>query len=373
MSAIGFAVTKLTSQFGLLSRKASIRLATQTGKKLVDKTNQVGRALNKTEIEEVFTETLPRRCRPKLYTTADELFAESEKLSRNKEDLTECLISADALNIPSPMGRPKMFVPVDKLSKENICGDIAHELEHGLENNGFLLKDFFKTLILSPRILYKFIMNKGQIADYAKTLEKFSHDLESRIIYDISLGRTGKDSLRQTVRSFLDPKNLETAEDSYIAALFLFDKEIRAYKAGSAIEQYIKSGTNLQQKERFETYQKVQNILKEELKLFKNNKKSGILAKPLKYEYDKDFSRLLPDEEDRKFIMSLVQKPQDLEWIYYRLTLNGTNVGALRKFLGENGLTIRKDVNIGILGVDADVLKRDNIMQILKDMRILIE
>ena len=373
MSAIGFAITKLTSQFGLLSRKASIRLATQTGKKLVDKTNQVGRALNKTEIEEVFTGTLPRRCRPKLYTTADELFAESEKLSRNKEDIAECLISADALNIPSPMGRPKMFVPVDKLSKENICGDIAHELEHGLEYNGFLLKSNLKVLFLFPRFLYSFIKSKGQIIENAKKMEKFAHDLESGIINDIGLGRTGKDSLRQTVRNFLDPKNMETTEDSYIAALFLFDKEIRAYKAGSAIEQYIKSGTNLQQKERFEAYQKVQNILKEELKSFKNNKKSRILAKPLKYEYDKDFSRLLPDEEDRKFIMSLVQKPQDKERIYYMLTFNETNVGALRKFLSEKGLTIRKDVNIGILGVNAEVLKRDNIMSILKDMRILIE
>ena len=36
-SAFGIAVTNLTSRFGIVSRKAAMRIATETGYKLVDK------------------------------------------------------------------------------------------------------------------------------------------------------------------------------------------------------------------------------------------------------------------------------------------------------------------------------------------------
>lgn len=62
--AFGIAVTNLTSRFGIVSRKAAMRIATETGYKLVDKSREVGRLLNKEEVEQVF-KTLPKRLRPK--------------------------------------------------------------------------------------------------------------------------------------------------------------------------------------------------------------------------------------------------------------------------------------------------------------------
>ena len=63
-SAFGLAITNLTSKFGVLSRKACIRLATETGEKVLAKKGELGRNLNKEELEQVFSEILPKACRP---------------------------------------------------------------------------------------------------------------------------------------------------------------------------------------------------------------------------------------------------------------------------------------------------------------------
>ena len=137
MSAIGFAITKLTSQFGLLSRKASIRLATETGKKLVDKTNQVGRALNKSEIEDVFVETLPKRCRPKILTEKAEVKEQFRKLGMSDEMAEIQMENAAAGAIPNGMGKRSIYLPLQEMEAE-IPSLSAHELEHALESNNTL-------------------------------------------------------------------------------------------------------------------------------------------------------------------------------------------------------------------------------------------
>ena len=73
VKALGMALTKLTSRFGVLSKKACVRLATETGYKLVDTTKQIGRPLNIKEIESVFAETLPKKCRPQIITKTEDV------------------------------------------------------------------------------------------------------------------------------------------------------------------------------------------------------------------------------------------------------------------------------------------------------------
>ena len=71
-SALGIALTNLTSKAGILSRKACMRYAEETGKKLVDKSRELGRNLNQTEVEQVFAEHLPKRCIPKILSTQEQ-------------------------------------------------------------------------------------------------------------------------------------------------------------------------------------------------------------------------------------------------------------------------------------------------------------
>ena len=60
-SMLGIAITNLTSKFGVLSRKVSVRLATETGEKALERSRQLGRKLNKEEVEQVFANCKNRR------------------------------------------------------------------------------------------------------------------------------------------------------------------------------------------------------------------------------------------------------------------------------------------------------------------------
>lgn len=372
MSTIGIAITKLTSQFGVLSRKASVRIATETGKKLVDKTNQVGRALNKSEIEEVFVETLPKRCRPKIYITEEELVEGTKKSLLNRNDISEAVNDAEAFYVPSSIGKGKIFLPVNNLSKESICGDIAHELEHALEYKGNALKEIWKLPFMLFEIIKMKIKGKNPFS-YAKEMGKMAHNLENSVINAVHMGTHSEDELCKIIRGAINPNSPKTTQADYAAGILLFDKEIRAYKAGNAIEKYMKKGTSLEQQNRLDAYEKVKKILENDLKIFKKNKKSGKFEYPLKYEYDKDFTRLIPDEENRKFVMSLAENPKEKDKLYDMISYFETDIGTLREFLNKNGLAIGKNVKINILSIDADVLKRPNIMSILKERKMLIE
>lgn len=380
MSAIGFAITKLTSQFGLLSRKASIRLATQTGKKLVDKTNQVGRALNKTEIEEVFTETLPKRCRPKLYTTKEELVNGTLLTDKAADDILE---GTGGLHIPNFKGREKVFINIKNKSKEDICDIVSHELEHSLEYKSSAINEHFKALVRLPLMSFKFlktiVMNSknikksdlNNIKDTLKNKVFQGTEIEDKLYLQFGKKITDLDeeTLRSIIRDKINPSYITTTELDYTSALLRFDCEVPAYKVGDSIREYM----GLAPENRHKVYKKIQKLLIEELNIFKENRKRGALVAPKKKEYYEDFSRLVPNEEDRKFIMNIAQKPQDKKKIYDALSYFETDVGALRKFLDKNGLTIGKDVKLSILQLDADVLKRDNIMAILKERKMLIE
>ena len=112
---IGVAITELTSRVGLLSRKASMRLAKETGIKLVDKTREVGRALNKGEIEEVFAQNLPKRCKPTLVTTPEEGVPFMVNTGYTREEALKQLgqPGLGAANIPNGTAKRPIYVPMD--------------------------------------------------------------------------------------------------------------------------------------------------------------------------------------------------------------------------------------------------------------------
>ena len=88
---LGLAITNLTSKVGILSRKASIRLATETGEKVLQRKGELGRNLNSEEIEQVFAEVLPKRCRPKIITTEEEVRECLKREGLNDKQINEQL------------------------------------------------------------------------------------------------------------------------------------------------------------------------------------------------------------------------------------------------------------------------------------------
>ena len=160
-SSFGIAITNLTSKFGLLSRKACIRLATETGEKVLARKGELGRNPNKEEIEQIFAEILPKACRPKVITEDSEVMECLKRTGFNEQQITEQLKACDeavmaAAIVGNGTGRMKLWMPFGRLEKfEGPLRDyidttqpafIAHEMEHALEKN-CRIKDIFKRKI----------------------------------------------------------------------------------------------------------------------------------------------------------------------------------------------------------------------------------
>ena len=299
MSAISFAITKITSKFGLLSRKASMRLATETGKKLVDKTNQVGRGLNKSEIENVFEETLPKRCRPKILTEKEEVKEYFRKLGMTDEMAEIQLENAAAGAVPNGMGKRPIYLPLQEMDEGTIFSLTAHELEHALESNNSL-KGKLGRRVLGLLILPKLLFDKN-FATKMTSLRQKACDLETVLqtttfqdaekLFASAPTKEGlanalstdvkglPDKIRQAIREVISPTNSATSKSDYAISKQILDIEIPAYKVGGEVERYameISNETSPSQAISM-VYEEARNILKEEQKLFLKNKKAGKL------------------------------------------------------------------------------------------------
>ena len=283
MSAIGFAITKITSRFGLLSRKASERLAAETGIKLCNKTNQLGRSINKTEIEEVVASTIPKRCRPKIMTkTADlEAMFKNQDMPLASEVAKYYADNAKAMCFPNGKGKMDIFIQLESFSKNNIPSSLAHEMEHALEF-GSTLKDKFMRKVFIP--LYTKVIEKKYhyIPDAQKLAEK-QVDLESAIHYIAeqpleSLNKKDyKELLREVIRTVVDPSSSQTSVLHYDWLRLKLGQEIPAYRAGGVVERYASSLEKEipEQRTLALLYNDVRDILKEEKRIYLKNKKNG--------------------------------------------------------------------------------------------------
>ena len=149
-SRLGIAITNLTSKFGILSRKASIRLATETGEKVLERKMLLGRNLNKQELEQVFTEVIPKKCRPKIITTDEEVMECFKRTGFSEEHIKAQIQACEnaymaAANVINGTGRYRLWIPYERMNKQtgiikeyfdNIFpATVAHEVEHSLEKN----------------------------------------------------------------------------------------------------------------------------------------------------------------------------------------------------------------------------------------------
>ncbi len=163
VTALGRLATSVAAKFGLCTRKAAIRLASETGCKLVDESARLGRNLNNQEIEAVFKQTLPKKLRPKILGSKEETVKQMAKRGLSDESAQEFMSHDEIFGVALTHGAKKAPLFVDMSNVEKIVGkndfvfgnsSIAHELEHAIEYNN-RLKKIVSRKIIGP-IMMKF-------------------------------------------------------------------------------------------------------------------------------------------------------------------------------------------------------------------------
>ena len=295
MSSYGILITKLTSRFGIVSRKAAVRLATETGKRIVDTQNTLGRALNSTDIQDVFKQVLPKRCRPKLITNLEDAKPYFKKLKMPDEMIEAQLKDAAAAAIPNGCGKRPIWVPLADLDNNTqIASFTAHELEHALEINNRAINKLKRRLGV-PFLLLKVLTNKNFLKEVqvlaTKTSDlqinlqkKFLPQMFEKTISGYNATMKGqpeyKEALRNAIEEVIDSGSKTTSKKAYNLSKSVLDIEAPAYKAGGEVERYayeIGKDEFAPQSAVSTVYEDAKRVLREAKMSFLRNKKTGKL------------------------------------------------------------------------------------------------
>ena len=342
VTQLGIAITNLTSKVGILSRKACKRLSIETGKKLVDRSREVGRLLNKEEVESVFTQTLPKKCRPKIITTKNEV---ADILRR--QGLSEIQIF-EQINIPglgaaTIMNERKkcpIWIPFENIeSSENIQpfanSLIAHELEHALEKNHRVF-DIFRRKISGVKKFFgemfdkKFMQKTHEREMGIHMYEQSVHnaisgtlDPKTRLLaceptaeamdkYLKSKGKKGLfEYLREIMRNnYAGATNGGTEPNKRLKLMkYWMDVEHPAYEVMGEIDRYnfnLKDGEYLGHTAVAKSYDAAYKVAKQERKTYWKNKLLGKLKKPNVYVDDKDIFKYAKTAEEKTLLLNLL-------------------------------------------------------------------
>ena len=295
MSAIGFAITKLTSRFGLISQKAAKRLATETGKKMVDRENAL-RGLKKDDIERVFAQTLPKKCRPKVEEDLQEIIniiANNMGEKRAIRAATELKSNSAAAYIHCIGEKGPIWLPLSRIAQtSNLCVSsiTAHELLHALEGNNTLKGIFERNILTLFRLLKDVYRSVKQIkSNPVKELEESIRSTTNTIVLrelmptafaKKILNGECEDSIRKGIRAIINPKSSITKNSDYTHGKQKLKKEFNACSVGGATERYAQKTVPEEytlQEALALLYKEAIRILNEEQKLFLKNKSNGKL------------------------------------------------------------------------------------------------
>lgn len=337
MKNLGIAVTKLTSRFGILSRKASMRLATETGKRLFDKSQELGRKLEQADIEKVFEEVLPKKCRPKILTNPSEGIPYWQELGLSEQQAKMYMMNCGAQAVPNIKGKRLLYIPIDKYDNSTISSVTAHELEHTLEldhrfkkiikgfKNKFLIK--FKQKFL-PKSLEKdrevnIIITKIQNNLQRKYNVAFGQktddygvqitEIASRQGYKSKAGLLSQ--IRSLIRnSVVNPKIKDKdTRKKYEAIEYILDCEKPAYRVQGEVEKYAGKSKN-KASAVANIYDAAEQVIKQERKIFLKNKLLGRLKTPQKVVPE---GRVLTKEEAKEaYELGIFTKEQYETHIY---------------------------------------------------------
>jgi hypothetical protein len=295
MSTYGVLITKLTSRFGIVSRKAAVRLATETGKRIVDTQKTLGRTLNGDEIRNVFKQTLPKRCRPKLITNLEDAKPYFKKLKMSDEMIEAQLKDAAAAAIPNGCGKRPIWVPLANLDDNTqIASFTAHELEHALEINNRAINKLKRRLEF-PFLLFKLLTNKNFLKEVqslatktfdpqANLQKKFLPQMFEETISGYNATMKGKPeyikALRNAIEEVIDSGSKTTSKKAYNLSKSVLYIEAPAYKAGGEVERYahkISKDEFAPQSAVSTVYEDAIGVLREAKMTFLKNKKAGKL------------------------------------------------------------------------------------------------
>ena len=355
-SSFGLAITNLTSKFGILSRKACIRLAIETGEKAIAKKNELGRNLNKEEVEQLIAEVLPKRCRPKVITEDSEVYECLKKSGFKEEQIAKQLKSGEdmamtAANVGNGTGKMAYWIPFERHAQiknpilkqyieTNFNALIAHEMEHSLEKNCRII-DIIRRKTSKIRIaLYKLFdknymekVNQRQIG-----VHKFEENIQNTLSATVELDRTTgaikfkckptvedisefftktegvslEDKLRGLIRfNYASAENKGSETNKRLKLLkYWMDMEHPAYEVSGQIERKIaglKEGDYALDEIIAKGYKAAIDVAKQERKTYWKNKLLGRLKKPNIYLSDKDILRHAENKEEKQILTDLIK------------------------------------------------------------------
>ena len=248
MVSVGRLITAVVTKFGFCSQKAAVRIATETGMKMIDESRRLGRNLNTSEVESIFKANVPRGIRPKILTSQEETAKQMIERGMSEEKAREFIANENVLGCALTMGRKKapIFVKTDAPILEQIeqvGGDsaafsvstITHELEHALEYNGRLSKTLQRRFIYPIKLAFK----KDKKA-YIDGLN--AENLKFQIAMQEHLPSVPEQEFEATARGMIEnlSKGSRKLLKLYKNSLKL---EIPAYTAGSNVEKYVGEGS----------------------------------------------------------------------------------------------------------------------------------
>ena len=400
---IGRMITSVTSRFGVISRKASMRLATETGKKLVDRSQQLGRSLKAEEIQEVFAETLPKRCRPQILGTKQEVISLMERNGASKEAATEFANSpyVGAACLSNGVKKSPIYIPQSlEQAQQGLSNSlIAHELEHALERNnrikGIFGRKFFMPLfkkkLQSPKTqeLIEFVQN-GSIK-YQVPEMQLKNNLAIRrtdkievinqpatragVIENSGLSEQRYTSrLRSLLRRYVNGKH-EQSENLRIMNSFknVLDAEIPAYSVQGEVLKYAQNISNSQMVSPTGVsimYKDAKKLINQERLLYLKNKLLGRLkSTPAVYQSEKDIYKLVSNPEDKKLLEQMLKQmrlPQKQE-LFEIMKKDKTSINRISKFINETSISRTSpylDELYVISAIKPEVLENPNFIKI---------
>lgn len=356
-SSFGIAITNLTSKVGILSRKACIRLATETGEKTLAKKLELGRNPNKEEIEQIFAGILPKACRPKVITQDSEVYECLRKSGFTDEQIAKQIKSGEdiamaAANVGNGTGKMTYWIPYERHTQikdpfvkqyidTNFPALIAHEMEHSLEKN-CRIKDILRRKSSKFRIAFFKLFDKNYLEKVNQRqigIHEFEGEMQKALgsttaEFDRTTGNirfkckpTVEDisklfkeeqgiSLEKKLRMFIRD-NYATSQNQgsetnkrYKLLKFWMDMERPAYEVGGQIERKI-AGLKEDQYALDEMvakgYEAAIDIAKQERRTYWKNKLLGRLKKPSIYLSDKDILKHAANKEEKQILTNIIK------------------------------------------------------------------
>lgn len=362
--SFGFFIRGLT---GLASKKQCIKMATNTGKKLVDLMQTTGRNLTKSDIETVFSQTLPKGFAPKVLTERAEMIPYLIKQGMSKELATAYANHPNigAATIMNGSNKSVLYLPLLKegqIAQNREIPLYAHELEHSLEINHRFGQILFRKLSAPIlKIIKKF---KPKAIDIFGNIGMKFHDFESKIqmanntsmsyaprflncnAYKEDILRlNGMDentyirNFKEIIKQFADSSS-NCSQNRKIYKLYRkkLKLEVSAYKTEGEVQRYVSqlkedqtaaaTGTSI-------IYEDTIRLLRKEKRNYLKNLFSGRLTKPTVYQTDKDLLNLMDEAADKEMLRNFVtgMNYQEKEAVFTALSKNPDKLASYIDFI----------------------------------------